>query len=213
MGFTYPGPCASSYVIDTLVQHPTEPDHVYAGAWICIRGGGLFESVDAGRVWKGSCCRNPFQLFAIVYMQERSFTNDRRDACGAFVSTDGDVPGETLEETNCKRRSPLPSIRGLPNLYVGTWRLSYRSNDFGKAGSALKKECRLTRMSFQFPSIQRILNLFIPARAQESIGLRIGHIHGRGFGCCRTLYGSCANRLSGSLGCALNIQRYNEGLL
>jgi photosystem II stability/assembly factor-like uncharacterized protein len=56
-----PGIGQFEYVIDTLVQHPTEPEHLYAGAWdLHSDGGGLFESTDAGATWQRVTLPHPF---------------------------------------------------------------------------------------------------------------------------------------------------------
>jgi hypothetical protein len=56
-----PGVGPYRYVIDKLVQHPTEPDHIYAGAWdLYSNGGGLFESTDAGLTWTRMMLPQPF---------------------------------------------------------------------------------------------------------------------------------------------------------
>ena len=45
----YPGLGRRDLVVDTLVQHPAVPEHLYAGAWdLRSEGGGLFESRDGG---------------------------------------------------------------------------------------------------------------------------------------------------------------------
>jgi photosystem II stability/assembly factor-like uncharacterized protein len=130
-----PGLGPYEYVVDTLVQHPKEKDHLYAGAWdLHSDGGGLFESRDAGLSWKRvmlplpysavrglSICRNHPERMLIGTLS------------GAYVSADGgstwlNVGGSDLQKAESVAIDPV----NYRFLYVGTWRLSYRSTDFGK---------------------------------------------------------------------------------
>lgn len=131
-----PGIGYSSYVIDTLAAHPNEPNHIYAGGWdLHSEGGGLFESRDGGISWKQiivtkkssavrglSICRsNPSYMIA--------GTLD-----GAYISSDAGrswkrVGGYELQKAESVAIDPLD----YRILYVGTWRLGYKSSDFGKS--------------------------------------------------------------------------------
>src|SRR5262249_48085293 len=49
----YPGIGRRQFVVDTLVEHPTEPGRLFAGGWdLRSSGGGLFESLDGGAAWR-----------------------------------------------------------------------------------------------------------------------------------------------------------------
>ena len=131
----YPGIGKSRYVVDTLVQHPSEPDHIYAGAWdLHSDGGGLFESRDAGLTW--TPVRLPTESDAVRGL---AICRNRPDHMivgtldGAYVSTDGgskwrNVGGDKLQKAESVAIDPVEPQK----LYVGTWRLSYWSSDFGK---------------------------------------------------------------------------------
>jgi photosystem II stability/assembly factor-like uncharacterized protein len=131
----HPGIGAFQYVMDTLVQHPSEPDHIYAGSWdLHSDGGGLFESKDAGLSWKeialsqestairgfAICSANPKYMIAGTL-------------AGPYVSADGGrswkrVGGRDLEKAESVAIDP----KDHRLLYVGTWRLGYKSSDFGR---------------------------------------------------------------------------------
>ena len=137
-----PGIDQTSYVIDTLVQHPSDPRHIYAGAWDSYsEGGGLFESMDAGATWTrinlphestavrgvAVCRDNP--TYILVATIE-----------GVFLSIDGGVEwtgvgGDLLTKAHSVAIDPVdPNI-----LYVGTWRLGYVSRDTGKSWTLVEK--------------------------------------------------------------------------
>jgi photosystem II stability/assembly factor-like uncharacterized protein len=130
-----PGIGSYQYVIDTLVQHPSEPDHIYAGSWdLHSDGGGLFESKDAGLSWKeivlsqGSvairglsiCSADPKYMIAGTL-------------AGPYVSADG---GRSWKRAGGRDLEKAESVAIDPKdhrlLYVGTWRLGYKSSDFGR---------------------------------------------------------------------------------
>ena len=137
-----PGIEQTSYVIDTLVQHPHDPRHIYVGAWDSYsEGGGLFESMDAGATWAriklphestavrgvAVCRDNPhYMLVATIE--------------GVFLSRDGGIEwtgvgGDLLTKAHSVAIDPVdPDI-----LYVGTWRLGYVSRDMGKSWTLVEK--------------------------------------------------------------------------
>jgi photosystem II stability/assembly factor-like uncharacterized protein len=131
----YPGIGRPALVIDTLAQHPAEPEHIYAGAWdLNSDGGGLYESRDAGKSWSRvmlpkpdsavrgvSICKNNPAAMIIGTLE------------GAFVSANAGrawrrVGGNELQKAESVAIDPVDS----KVLYVGTWRLAYKSTDFGK---------------------------------------------------------------------------------
>ncbi len=138
----YPGIGRNGFVIDTLVQHPVDRDHIYAGAWDRhSEGGGLFESRDAGLTWKQiilpqasvavrglSICRTK-PAFMIV-----------GTLTGPYVSDDGGrnwkrVGGDDLQKAESVAIDPID----CKTLYVGTWRLGYKSIDFGRTWIRIDK--------------------------------------------------------------------------
>jgi photosystem II stability/assembly factor-like uncharacterized protein len=138
----YPGIGQNEYVIDTLIQHPSEPDHLYAGAWdLHSDGGGLFESVDAGVTWTRMALPHPFSAvrgFGLCRsVPSRMIVGTLG---GVFISTDEgrtwkQVGGSELDKAESVAIDPIdPKL-----LYVGTWRLAYRSIDFGKTWLKIEK--------------------------------------------------------------------------
>ena len=132
----------NGYVIDTLIQHPVDPDHIYAGAWdLHSDGGGLFESRDAGLSWTpmllpqtssavrgfAICRNNPARMITATLT-------------GVFVSADGGVDwvkvGDSLLQ---KAESVAIDPEDFRILYVGTWRLGYKSEDFGRTWRLMNK--------------------------------------------------------------------------
>lgn len=136
-----PGIAQRSYVIDTLVQHPEEPEHIYAGAWdLHSEGGGLFESRDGGATWKRMALPGaPSAVRGISICARRTSSIIAGTLSGAFVSADGgrswrQVGGKLLEKAESVAIDPVDDRI----LYVGTWRLGYRSNDSGKTWKLLQ---------------------------------------------------------------------------
>jgi len=137
-----PGIEQNGYVIDTLIQHPSEKNHIYAGAWdLHSDGGGLFESRDAGLTWtrimlpKASaavrgmaiCTSEPSQMIVGTL-------------AGAYVSSDGGSVWKKVGGGNLQKARSVAIDPGDPKiLYVGTWRLVYKSNDFGETWTRLKQ--------------------------------------------------------------------------
>ncbi len=130
----HPGIGRRQIVVDTLVQHPANPSRLYAGAWdLRSRGGGLYESQDAGASWSevrlpeaspavrdfAICTRRPEYMIAGTLS-------------GAYVSSDG---GKRWSKAGGDFRD-IESVAIHPSdpqvLFVGTWRLGYRSTDFGR---------------------------------------------------------------------------------
>jgi photosystem II stability/assembly factor-like uncharacterized protein len=138
----YPGIGEFDYVVDTIIQHPSDPKHLYAGAWdLHSEGGGLFESTDGGSSWKRVMLPHAFSAV-------RGMSICRKDPSrmiiatlsGPYVSDDGghrwkNIGGRELQKAESVAIDPVnPQI-----LYVGTWRLGYRSNDFGKTWVCLNR--------------------------------------------------------------------------
>jgi photosystem II stability/assembly factor-like uncharacterized protein len=131
----YPGIGKSEYVVDTLIQHPSEPDHIYAGAWdLHSEGGGLFESTNAGLSWKRVMLPHAFSAI-------RGMSICRSDPSYMIVGTLGgpyvsDNGGRSWKKAGGLELQKAESVAIDPEdfriLYVGTWRLGYKSNDFGK---------------------------------------------------------------------------------
>jgi photosystem II stability/assembly factor-like uncharacterized protein len=138
----HPGIGSHEYVIDTLVQHPREGAHIYAGAWdLHSEGGGLFESRNGGETWS----RIPVGEGAVAV---RGF-----DICGkspdhmiagtlqgAYVSSDG---GRVWKRVGAQEFQKVESVAIDPVnpgiLYAGTWRLGYKSSDFGSTWTLVNR--------------------------------------------------------------------------
>jgi photosystem II stability/assembly factor-like uncharacterized protein len=137
----YPGIGRQGLVIDTLVQHPADRSHIYAGAWdLHSEGGGLFESRDGGSRWTRVMLPNPDSairgLSICKSKPEHMITGTLE---GAYLSDDGGghwrrVGGEDLQKAESVAIDPVdPRI-----LYVGTWRLLYKSTDSGKTWARME---------------------------------------------------------------------------
>lgn len=159
----YPGIGRQGYVVDTLVQHPGEHEHIYAGSWdLHSDGGGLFESRNAGLNWtqiklpQGSsavrglsiCKSNPAYMIAGTL-------------AGVYVSKDG---GRGWRQVGGSELLKAESVAIDPEdhrfLYVGTWRLGYRSADFGATWSRIEKG---------MPLDSDVFSISINARDPESV--------------------------------------------
>jgi photosystem II stability/assembly factor-like uncharacterized protein len=138
----YPGIGRYEYVIDTLIQHPTEPDHIFAGAWdLHSEGGGLFESIDAGLTWKRVMLPQPFSAVRGLSICNRHPARMIVGTLsGAYVSSDGGnawrkVGGSDLQKAESVAVDPID----FQTLYVGTWRLGYKSSDFGRTWTLINR--------------------------------------------------------------------------
>jgi photosystem II stability/assembly factor-like uncharacterized protein len=133
----YPGLKRRQLVIDTIVEDPANPDHLFVGGWdLRTNGGGLFESRDAGQSW--SQIKLPKENVAV-----RGMAISRKHAThmiagtgsGLYVSVDG---GKTWQSRGAGNEAFLQteSVAIDPDdprfLFVGTWHLGFRSSDFGK---------------------------------------------------------------------------------
>ena len=137
-----PGIGPYRYVIDTLVQHPKEKDRLFAGAWdLHSDGGGLFESSDAGLTWKRVMLPQPYSAVRGLSVCRKSPEHMIVGTlAGVYVSSDGgarwkSVGGTELQKAESVAIDPVD----YRFLYVGTWRLSYRSADFGKTWTRVEK--------------------------------------------------------------------------
>ena len=137
-----PGIGQPSYVIDTLVQHPQDHEHIYAGAWDSYsEGGGLFESRDAGATWTRLKLPKEFtDVRGIAICRDKPSYMLAATTMGVFLSMDGGVEwrgvgGDLLTKAHSVAIDPVnPNI-----LYVGTWRLGYVSRDMGKSWTLVEK--------------------------------------------------------------------------
>jgi photosystem II stability/assembly factor-like uncharacterized protein len=131
----YPGLGRRDFVVDTLVQHPAAPAHIYAGAWdLRSEGGGLFETRNGGTTWSeivlssqsaavrdlAVCAAHPEWMIAGALN-------------GVFVTEDGGIHWTKVGGSDLEKAESVAIDPHDPRfLYAGTWRLSYRSEDFGK---------------------------------------------------------------------------------
>jgi len=132
-----PGIGLRQHVIDTLVQHPKDAQHIFAGAWdLRSSGGGLFESRDGGMNWSRvslPTARSAVRDFAICRTQPDSMIVGALE--GVYLTSDG---GRSWRQVGAR----TPGFRDVESvaidpknprlLYAGTWRLAYRSRDFGQ---------------------------------------------------------------------------------
>jgi photosystem II stability/assembly factor-like uncharacterized protein len=137
-----PGIGRNGFVVDTLIQHPEEQDHIYAGAWdLHSDGGGLFESRDAGLSWtRIELPRASAAVRGIALCRSEPSRMMVGTLAGAYVSSDGGIQwkrvgGEDLQ----KARSVAIDPEDCNTLYVGTWRLAYKSTDFGETWTRMRK--------------------------------------------------------------------------
>lgn len=138
----YPGIGRQGLVIDTLVQHPSERNHIFAGAWdLKSDGGGLFESRDAGLTWKQVALPNPSPAIrGLSICRSKPAYMITGTLEGPYVTADGgrtwrQVGGNDLQKAESVAIDP----KDFQTLYVGTWRLGYRSSDFGKTWTRVDK--------------------------------------------------------------------------
>lgn len=132
-----PGIGRRGFVVDTLVQHPSDLNRFYAGAWDRLSsGGGLFESSDGGGTWREVRLprpKNAVRGLAISFSDSTKMIAGTLE--GVFVSDNGGRRWVQVLSSG----GGVPSIESVAidpvdprNLYAGTWHLGYRSRDFGK---------------------------------------------------------------------------------
>jgi photosystem II stability/assembly factor-like uncharacterized protein len=131
----YPGIGRPSYVIDALVQHPGERNHIYAGAWdLHSEGGGLFESMDAGATWSEVMfSQTSSAVRGLSICKSKPEYMIAGTLSGPFVSADGGRSWKRVAGSDIQRAESV-AIDPIDHriLYVGTWRLAYKSTDFGR---------------------------------------------------------------------------------
>ncbi len=133
----YPGLNRRQLAVDTLVEDPEIPDHVYAGGWdVRSNGGGLYESRDAGLSWNRVELPDPdVAVRGFAISRRRPSYMIAGTSAGVFLTDDG---GKTwhLSGTRIEGFRQIESVAIDPDepndLFVGTWHLGYRSIDFGK---------------------------------------------------------------------------------
>jgi photosystem II stability/assembly factor-like uncharacterized protein len=137
-----PGIGKQEYVVDTLVQHPGDHNHIYAGAWdLHSNGGGLFESTDAGLAWtRIALPQTSSAVRGLAICRSDPNRMIVGTLAGAYVSADG---GKIWKQVGGSELQKAESVAIDPTdyrfLYVGTWRLGYRSTDFGKTWTRVEK--------------------------------------------------------------------------
>jgi len=137
-----PGIEQPSYVIDKLVQHPSDPAHIYACAWdLDSEQGGLFESKDSGATWTRVKLPNAFSAVRGIALCRSKPTHILvATSEGAFISSDGGLHwAQTGDELLRQAKSVAIDPVDPRILYVGTWRLSYVSRDAGKSWTRIEK--------------------------------------------------------------------------
>ena len=138
-----PGIGRKQYVINTLIQHPQNPNHIYAGAWdLHSIGGGLFESKDGGLSWgKIHLSDSETAVRSVALCKSQPNFMLAGTYAGAFFSSDGGshwrkVGLDSAEFDKIESVAMDPEDPAL--LFVGTWRLGYRSNDYGRTWTSLE---------------------------------------------------------------------------
>jgi len=138
----YPGINEPEYVVDDLVQDPGNPDHIYAGAWdLRSNGGGLFESTDAGKTWNRVMLPRPnMAIRGISLCQQDPAHMIVGTLEGPYVSENGGRNWKKVGGSDLlKAESVAVDPENCSTLYVGTWRLAYKSTDFGKTWKLVDK--------------------------------------------------------------------------
>jgi photosystem II stability/assembly factor-like uncharacterized protein len=133
----YPGIKRRQFVLQSMVEDPINPDHLFVGGWdLRTDGGGLFESWNAGKIWNQVILpETDVAVHAISICKEHPHNMVVATGNGIFVSADG---GKTWQhrgaQINAFQQAKSVAINpNDPNLiYVGTWHLGYLSKDFGK---------------------------------------------------------------------------------
>ncbi len=138
----YPGIGQNGYVIDTIVQHPAEHDRIFAGSWdLHSNGGGVFESWDAGSNWKQIALPDGSSAVrGISICESHPEYMIVGTLSGVYVSKDG---GRVWKKVGGGKLEKAESVAIDPGnwrfLYVGTWRLGYKSTDFGETWTLVNK--------------------------------------------------------------------------
>jgi photosystem II stability/assembly factor-like uncharacterized protein len=133
----YPGLGVRRLVIDTIVEDPSDGDHLFIGGWdLRTDGGGLFESRDAGRSWNQvPLSKASVAVRGFAISKENPSYMIAGTLAGVFLSSDSGrnwrqsgIGMEAFSQVESVAIDPVdPRI-----LLVGTWHLGYRSRDFGK---------------------------------------------------------------------------------
>jgi photosystem II stability/assembly factor-like uncharacterized protein len=133
----YPGIGRRQFVVDTLVEHPTERGHLFAGGWdLRSNGGGLFESLDGGAAWREMSLPTTSPAvrdLAICAAQPDHMIAGALD--GVYLSQDGGREWRKVVVRSAgvvDVESVAIDPRDPKIVYAGTWRLGYRSSDFGQ---------------------------------------------------------------------------------
>ncbi len=136
-----PGIGRKQFVIDRLIQHPSDPDHIYACAWdLKSSGGGLFESLDAGSTWTQVAL--PLDSVAtrdLAICKSRPSFMIVGTLQGAYLSRDSGKTWTLAGESSDKVESVAIDPVNPDYIYIGTWRLGYRSEDFGKTFARMEQ--------------------------------------------------------------------------
>jgi photosystem II stability/assembly factor-like uncharacterized protein len=133
----HPGIQRRQLVIDTMVEDPADPDHLFVGGWdLRSSGGGLFETRDTGQSWIQ--VKLPKENVAV-----RGMAISKKDpshmiagtGSGIYVSADGGKSWQTKgagHEAFLQTESVAIDPEDPRFLFAGTWHLGFRSGDFGK---------------------------------------------------------------------------------
>jgi len=133
----YPGIKRRQLVIDTIVEDPANPDHLFVGGWdLRTTGGGLFETRDAGQSWiQVKLPKENVAVRGMAISRKNPTYMIAGTGRGIYVSADG---GKSWQPKGAGNESFLQteSVAVDPEdprfLFAGTWHLGFRSSDFGK---------------------------------------------------------------------------------
>jgi photosystem II stability/assembly factor-like uncharacterized protein len=148
-----PGIAQNGYVVDTLVQHPLESNHIYAGAWdLHSEGGGLFESKDGGISWQSiNLPQKSTAVRGFGICRDHPEHQIVGTLTGVYVTGNG---GKSWRQVGKGELLKVESVAIDPKnprtLYVGTWRLGYKSLDSGKTWVRIDKGMPLDSDLFSF---------------------------------------------------------------
>ena len=139
-----PGLQRRNLVIDNLLFDPVDPEVVYAATWeLKDSGGALFKSRDSGATWEElPLGRHNSTIRAIAVAPGNNQVIALGISEGVILSQDG---GKTWKRINRGYRS-LYNAHSLAfdpkdssTLYVGTWRLAWKTMDLGESWQPIHK--------------------------------------------------------------------------
>lgn len=140
-GKVTPGLRRRELVVDSIVFHPTMPDTVYAAGWeLKSDRGALFRSNDGGSSWERidlGRFESSIRAVAIAAVDPELIAVGINE--GVLVSKDSGANWERISR-GYRSLYNVHSLRFAPDsetLYVGTFRLAWKTDDLGKSWTAI----------------------------------------------------------------------------